>query len=225
MIDVGRVAPFQFPGFAKNVSLPFRHHQHGRHAERVRRFEVARQILEHGGLGGIDVVPGEESLVDLRQRLGIEIGGGDVEHVLEMVVDFEPLHHRVGVLARAVGEDELAARQLFERGAERRIGLERRMVDLVHELEIVVRLHAMLGHHSAHGGAVAPVIVLLHAKRLVLRHLQEVGDIGADALVDLLPEIEVMRVERVVEIEHPGLDVAEAARRKAGRRRHDVTGP
>ena len=34
----------------------------------------------------------------------------------------EPLHHRLGVLARAVGEDELAAGQLLDRRAERRIG-------------------------------------------------------------------------------------------------------
>ena len=53
-----------------------------------------------------------------------------------------------------------------------------------------------------------------------MRHLQEVRDVVADALVDLLPEIEVMRIERVVEIEHPGLDAAEAARRRSGRKGH-----
>ena len=86
------------------------------------------------------------------------------------------------------------------------------MVDLVHEFEIVVRLHAVLGHQPAHGGAVALVIILLHAERLVLRHFQKIRDIGADALVHLLPEIEVMRIKRVVEIEHPGIDLGEAAR-------------
>ena len=75
----------------------------------MRHLEIARQILEHGGAFGIDAVAGEEAVVHLRQRLGIEVGGGDVEHVLEVLVDLEPLHHRVGVLAGAVGEDELAA--------------------------------------------------------------------------------------------------------------------
>ena len=107
--------------------------------------------------------------------------------------------------------------KFLDRGAERRIGLERRMVDLVHEVEIVVGLHAVLGHQPAHGGAVALVIVLLHAEGLVVRHFQKIGDVVADALVHLLPEIEMMRIERVVEIEHPGLDVAEAARRLSGR--------
>lgn len=132
MIDVGCIAPFQLPGLAKNVTLPFRHDQHGRHAEGVRRFQIARQILEHGSLGRIDAMAGKESLVDLRQRFGIEIGRCNVEHVFEMVVNVELLHHRVGVLARSVGEDELAPRQLFQRRAEGRVRLERRMVDLVH---------------------------------------------------------------------------------------------
>ena len=66
----------------------------------------------------IDAVLVEEAVVDLRQRLRIEVGGGDVEHVLEMPVDVEPLHHRLGVLAGAVGEDQLAAGQPLDRVAE-----------------------------------------------------------------------------------------------------------
>ena len=59
----------------------------------------------------------------------------------------------------------------------------------VHVFEIVVRLHAVLGHQAAHRRAVALVVVLLQAERLVVRHLEEVGDEVADALVDLLPQI------------------------------------
>src|SRR3974390_1330849 len=73
-------------------------------------------------------------------------------------------------------------------------------------------MQAMLGHQPAHGGAIALVILLLDAERLVLRHLEERGDIAADPLIDLLPEIEVMRIERVVEIEHPGLDLLKSTR-------------
>src|SRR6188508_1078709 len=99
------------------------------------------------------------------------------------------------------------------------------MIDLVDKLEIIIGPHAMLGHHPAHGGAVTPVIVFLQPECFVLRDLQKIGNIGADALIDLLPEIEVMRVKRVVEIEYPGFDAAETARRKTGRGWHDVTGP
>ena len=83
------------------------------------------------------------------------------------------------------------------------------MIDLVHIGEKVVGVHAVLGHHAAHGGAVALVIVLLDREGLVGRDLQEVRDEVADARIDLLPQIDVMRIERVVEIEHPGVDMGE----------------
>jgi hypothetical protein len=42
--------------------------------------------------------------------------------------------------------------------------------------------------------------------------LEEIRDVVADALVHLLPQVDVMRIERVVEVEHPGVDVLEDAR-------------
>ena len=86
------------------------------------------------------------------------------------------------------------------------------MVDLVHEVEEVVGLHPMHGHQAAHRSSVALVIVLLQVEGLLMRDLEEARDVVADALVHLLPEVEVVRIERVVEIEHPGLDVTEGAR-------------
>ena len=216
VIDMRGVAAFHFPGLAQHLARAFRHHQHGGHAERMRHGEIAREILEHRGARRIDAVRFQEAVVGLRQRLRLEIGLVDVEHVLEMHVDVEPPHHGVGVRARAVGEDQLAAGQFLDRGAERGVRLERRMVDVVHEGEIVVRVHPVLGHHAAHRGAVALVVVLLHAERFVVADLQEIRDVGADALVDLLPQVQVMRIKRVVEIEHPGFDVGEVARRGAG---------
>ena len=41
---------------------------------------------------------------------------------------------------------------------------------------------------------------------------EEIGDVERDALVDLRPDPRVVRVERVVEIEDPGVHVREAAR-------------
>src|ERR1041385_2207777 len=85
------------------------------------------------------------------------------------------------------------------------------MVDLVHVGEIFVGAHAMQAHHAAHAGAVAAVIILLNPPRLVGRNFQIAGDVFADPLVDLLPQIDVMRIQRVVEIEHPGVDMGETA--------------
>ena len=87
------------------------------------------------------------------------------------------------------------------------------MIDLVHIGEIVVGAHAVLGHHAAHGGAVAAVIVLLDHAGFFRRDLQTGADELADPRVDLLPQIDVMRIQRVVEIEHPGVDMGEGAGR------------
>src|SRR5947209_15229943 len=85
------------------------------------------------------------------------------------------------------------------------------MVDLVHVSKVVVGARAMQAHHAAHAGAVAAVIVLLDPPRLAGINLQIVCDVFADPLVDLLPQIDVMRIQRVVEVEHPGVDMAEGA--------------
>ena len=154
---------------------------------------------------------GQEPVVSDLRRLRLEFGLDDAEHVLEMLIDLQLPQHRVGVLRRAVCQNKFATGQLFDRGAERRIGRQRRMIDGVDIFEIIVRIEAVLGHQAAHRRAVAQVIVLLHQERLVMRDLEEFGDIIANAVVDLLPQ-HVMRVERVVEIEHPGVDMAEPAR-------------
>ncbi len=177
----------------------------------MRNGEVAREILEHGGAGRIDRVRGEESFVGLRLRLGLELGGDDVEYAVEMPMNGEPLHHLVGVLAGAVGQDQLAAAELLDRGAQRRVRLQRRMVDRMHELQEIVRMQPVLGHQPAQRGAVAPVIIFLDPERLLGTDLEKIRDEIPDAGIDLLPQIQVMRVERVVEIEHPGLDLRESA--------------
>ena len=99
VIHVRGVAAFHFPGFAQHFTRAFRHHQNGGHAERMRHGEIARQILEHRGALRVDTVSFEEFVVGLRQRLRLEIGRDDVEHVLEFFMDFEPPRHGLGVLA------------------------------------------------------------------------------------------------------------------------------
>jgi hypothetical protein len=89
------------------------------------------------------------------------------------------------------------------------------MVDLVHEREIVVGHKAVLRHQAAHRGAVALVIVLLQLEGVLFCDLEEIRNELADAVVDLLPEVEAVRIQRVVEIEHPGLDGGEGAWRRA----------
>jgi hypothetical protein len=59
----------------------------------------------------------------------------------------------------------------------------------------------MLGHHAAHGGAIAAVIVLLDSSGFVRGDLEPGADELADPRIDLLPQIDVMRIKGVVEIE------------------------
>src|SRR5262245_56233143 len=221
VVDMGRVAPLELPALAEDLAGVLRHHQHRGHAESVRHRKVAREVLEHRRLPGIDAVRSEEAVVGLRRGLGLELGRDDVEHVLEMAFELKPREHRVGVAARAVGQDQLAPRQALDRRAQCRVRRERRMIDLMHKIEEVVGLHPVLGHQAAHRGAVSLVVVLLHPERLLAGDLEEIRDVIADAFVHLLPEIEVMGVERIVEVEHPGVDPVEGAWRGAARRIHD----
>jgi hypothetical protein len=89
------------------------------------------------------------------------------------------------------------------------IRLEGGMIDLMHILQKVVGVQAMLRHHPAHGGAIAAIIVFLDFESLRLRNFEIVGHEIADAHVHLLPEIDVVRIECVVEIEYPCLDMSE----------------
>ncbi len=158
-------------------------------------------------------MPGEKAVIGLGERLWLKPAGDDIEYILEVAVDGEPLHDRVCMSPGAIGENELAPRQPLQRSAERRVGLDRRMIDLMDVIEVVVRIHAVLDHHASHRGAIAPVKILLLAKRIVVSSAQEFCDVDANAVVDLLPQIEVMRIERVVEVEDPRLDVRKGARR------------
>src|SRR4029453_5301190 len=87
-------------------------------------------------------------------------------------------------------------------------------------IEEVIRLHAMLGHQSPHRSAITLVVILLHTECFLLCDFEVARDVVANALVHLLPEVEVMRIKRVVEIENPRPHMAEGARRR--KRIHDV---
>ena len=87
-------------------------------------------------------------------------------------------------------------------------------------VEEALGFDAVLHHEPAQGGAVALVVVLLHAERLRGRNLEIAGDVVADARVHLLPEIDVVGIERVVEIEDPGLDGGEVGPRRGLNRDH-----
>ncbi len=73
-------------------------------------------------------------------------------------------------------------------------GLQRRVVDPVHIGEEIVGADAMLGHHAAHRGAVAAVVVLLDAGASSGDTFRKVRTRTRDPRIDLLPQIDVMRI-------------------------------
>src|SRR3954451_2596200 len=85
------------------------------------------------------------------------------------------------------------------------------MIDLMHIGEKVVGVHAVFAHHAAHGSAIAPVIVLLDPTGFLCGNPEEGADELANPRIDLMPKINVMRIQRVVEVEHPGVDIGKEA--------------
>src|ERR1700728_4225105 len=65
VIDMRGVAAGEFPLLAKNLARAFRHHQHPRHSEPVRAFEIAREVLEDRRFAGVDIVAGGGASVEL----------------------------------------------------------------------------------------------------------------------------------------------------------------
>ncbi|MNE52882.1 hypothetical protein D3C80_1475780 [compost metagenome] len=119
---------------------------------------------------------------------------------------------------RAVGEDQARAAQAFQRRVQAGIGrqhVQRHVVDLGQE---VVRVDLIMHHQAGQRGAVIMQIAALQAQRLGRLQTRGPNHILVDALLDLFQELAFRRVEGVVEIEHPGPDVAQVGADLGARR-------
>ena len=197
------------PGLAI-VQLPlFGDDEGGHHAPRMRRQEIDDDILEHGGARWLHLMLVEEALVGLLRGLGQEIGGDDVEDVLEQMVQPQLLGGAQGMFARAIGEDELAPRQGRDGSGERMVGLQAGAVDVVHELQKLGGADVIFQHQTVQGRAVALIVIFLQGPRRHGVEAEKLRQEQGDSRVDLRPEVAVGRVERVVEIEDPGVHMGE----------------
>src|SRR5215207_6662997 len=156
-------------------------------------------------------MPRKEALIGLRGRFGEEIGGDDIEDILEVLGDPERADDVVSVLSRTRGEDELSPGQGSQRGAPHRVRRQARMVDVMGKIEEGFGRNALVDHEAAQRRPVALVVVLLNSARSQAIDTEMVRDPGRDPIVDLLPEIGVMRIKRVVEIEDPSLYLRKVA--------------
>ncbi len=112
--------------------------------------------------------------------------------------------------AAAVGEDELAAGERGDGAPKARVRLDGGMVDVVDVFQEIVGRDAVFDHQAAQRRAVATVVILLEEARVFQRKIEKAPDKFLDAGIDLLEQRDVARIERVVEIEHPRIDVGEA---------------
>src|ERR1700751_1791577 len=87
VIDVRGIASGELPLFAQHHLRALRNDQNRRHPERMRHFEVAREILKDRGAACIDEVSCQEALVNAAARLWLERGGPDVEDIVEVALD------------------------------------------------------------------------------------------------------------------------------------------
>ena len=147
---------------ALDLVVGARRDQRRDHAALMRNEQVVGDVLEHGGASRIDAVTFEESSYVSACGLA-EIGGHDVEHVLEQVVDAD-----LPAVRRAWSREPLVRMSL--RPATRRcpgqrmVGLERGTVDVVDEGQEFLGRDLVLGHQAAQGRAVALVVIFLQAR-------------------------------------------------------------
>ena len=129
------------------------------------------------------------------------------------MVDLQTLRDVLGVAARAVGEDVALAGQGRERGDKVRRAIQWSKIDVVHIVEEGLRRQVVHLHQAAERGAMFGVVALLDDLRLDGRNAEQIGDERRHALIDLGEQIAGGGIERVVEIEHPRIDMREVGRR------------
>ena len=78
------------------------------------------------------------------------------------------------------------------------------------EIEEMAGLDPVIGHQPGERGAVGVEIILLHLARRHRIEAEQFLDILPDPPVDQFEQIAAVRIEAVVEIEDPGVDMGKA---------------
>ena len=151
-------------------------------------------------------MPPQQFVISGERGLWIVAGRGDVDDTAERAGNAQMIQQPLGMALRAVSMDDLAAGQFRQRLDENRVGRHADEVDLMYVSEEIFRVDPVDRHQAAHRRSVLAEIGLLHQQRRFGRQVQPVSDEGRHACVDLVEEPARRGVERVVEIEDPGLD-------------------
>src|SRR3989338_6237598 len=81
---------------------------HGLHSEFMRYFEVAGDILEHGGTHRVDAACIEKALIGALARLRLVLRRHDIENAVKDMIDAQPPDVILRVSERAGREDKIS---------------------------------------------------------------------------------------------------------------------
>ena len=124
-IDMRLRAVRYLPGLALRRFSRWRRHQNRRHAARMRHDQIAVEIFKKRRVRRNDVMLIEKALISAGVWLGDEIGGDNIENIFKKMVDSDLLRGFQRMVAGAIGQDQLAARQGGDRRRQRMIDIER----------------------------------------------------------------------------------------------------
>ena len=120
----------------------------------MRHFEVAGNILEHGGPLWCHAMLREEFLIWSALGLGDVVGINNVKNAVESFSHAQPHHHALRVGSRAIGEHQLAPWQFFQRCNQFRIACHRPVVNVMHIVEKAFWRVVVFDHEPAQRRAV-----------------------------------------------------------------------
>ena len=110
------------------------------HADRLCRLQVAGHILDEQRPTRLDIQRAAHVLIRIGMRLGPVPGTVDIEQTVKRVSQAKAGQNPPGIVGIAICEDEFATGKLCQRRIEHRIGCKTSHVDIVHEIEEVVRV-------------------------------------------------------------------------------------
>ena len=203
------VSTQRFPNLRHAAARILGNQQHGFHAEHPRHDQIAWQVFKHGCMLGVDPVQAHELVIGIAGGFGHIVGRDNVKNIVKMIENAELTSCHFSVFHSAVCEDELASWQRLDRLTQSLVRRDNAVIDIMGMIEEVQRIDIVMQHQPFQRGAMIPIIALLNNFGFIGWKLQQIGHIGIHIAVYLRKQIHVMRIERIVEIKNPFVDMGE----------------
>lgn len=180
----------------------------GPHPQGVGHGKVAGIILEHGTAGGVKAVLAEDRGEGLGVRLGVKSGMLDAVDAIEKPGKSARRKDFFGIGGAAVGVDDLAAGKVGYVIREAWVGREDREVDVVDIRQVGAGVDVMFAHQAGQRRAICAPVIGAQVVRPGAVDLQCLHNPVCHPDLDLVEKPHVGRVQRVIQVEDPGADVA-----------------